>query len=76
MNKFIFIAPANGNVTFRTVGSADTRGILYDSKGNVLASNDDTSATNLNFSITYNITAGEVYIISVFGKTFEYICSG
>ena len=63
--KFTFVPLVSGNVTFTTTGSYDTLGILYDAKGNVLKMDDDTGSDGVNFQIVFNVTAGEIYTISV-----------
>lgn len=63
--KFSFVPLVSGNVTFTTTGSYDTLGILYDASGNVLKMDDDTGSDGVNFQIVFNVTAGEVYTISV-----------
>lgn len=63
--KFTFVPLVNGNVTFTTTGTYDTLGILYDEGGNVLKLDDDTGSDGINFQIVFNVTAGEIYTISV-----------
>ena len=63
--KFTFIPLVSGNVTFTTTGNYDTLGILYDENGNILKMDDDTGSDGVNFQIVFNVTAGEVYTISV-----------
>ena len=63
--KFTFVPLVNGNVTFTTIGTYDTLGILYDEGGNVLKLDDDTGSDGINFQIVFNVTAGEIYTISV-----------
>ena len=64
--KYVFVPLTSGNVTFTATGSYDTYGILYDATGNLLKQDDDTG-TDDNFQIIFNVTAGEVYTISVRG---------
>ncbi|MBQ8407892.1 MAG: hypothetical protein IJY39_03420, partial [Clostridia bacterium] len=52
-----------GQYTIYTQGSLDTMGYLYDSNGNLVASNDDCNA--LNFSITANLNYGATYYLKV-----------
>ncbi len=72
--KFTFVPLVSGNVTFTTTGSYDTLGILYDADGNVLKTDDDTGSDGVNFQIVFNVTAGEVYTISV--SSFSSATSG
>lgn len=65
--SFTFVPLVNTVVTFATTGDLDTRGILYDANGNELARNDDASAADKNFKITYSVKAGEAYVITVYG---------
>ena len=52
-----------GQYTIYTQGSLDTMGYLYDSNGNLIASNDDCNG--LNFSITANLNYGATYYLKV-----------
>ena len=52
-----------GQYTIYTQGSLDTMGYLYDSNGNLVASNDDCNG--LNFSITANLNYGATYYLKV-----------
>ncbi|MGM9682677.1 MAG: hypothetical protein ACI3XQ_03675, partial [Eubacteriales bacterium] len=52
-----------GQYTIYTQGSLDTMGYLYDSNGNLVASNDDCNG--LNFSITASLTYGATYYLKV-----------
>ncbi len=65
--NFTFVSLVDTVITFTTQGSLDTRGILCDANGNVLARNDDASDTDKNFSISYSVKAGEAYVITVYG---------
>ena len=59
-------AHSNGNpgkYTVYTQGALDTMGYLYDSNGNLVASNDDCNG--LNFSITATLTYGATYYLKV-----------
>ncbi len=49
---------------FRSTGSGDTYGYIYDAEGNQLASDDDSGGNN-QFQITYTLTAGQVYYLGV-----------
>jgi hypothetical protein len=65
--SFTFVPLVNTVVTFATTGELDTRGILCDANGNELARNDDASAADKNFKITYSVKACEAYVITVYG---------
>ena len=52
-----------GQYTIYTQGSLDTMGYLYDSNGNLVASNDDCNG--LNFSITATLNYGATYYLKV-----------
>ena len=52
-----------GKYTIYTQGSLDTMGYLYDSNGNLVASNDDCNG--LNFSITATLNYGATYYLKV-----------
>jgi len=62
---FKFTAQVSGTYTFYTTGSLDTIGTLYGSNQGILISNDDDNSTNYNFNLSYILTAGETYYISV-----------
>lgn len=53
----------SGQYTIYTQGSLDTMGYLYDSNGNLVASNDDCNG--LNFSITASLNYGTTYYLKV-----------
>ena len=54
----------SGKYVFCSIGDEDTYGYLYDSNGNLLASNDD-GGTGSNFRIEYNLTAGTKYYYGI-----------
>lgn len=63
-----FTAPSTGTYSFYTTiaensSSSDSYGYLYDDKFNLIAENDDGS--DLNFLITYPMTAGETVYLAV-----------
>ena len=69
---YVWTAPANGNVTFNTIGSTfDT--ILAGFTGNsvanltLLSANDDISTTNLQSQISFYAVANTTYFIGVYG---------
>jgi len=63
-----YVATTSGSVTFKSTMSGstlqDTYGYLYDANGNQITSNDD-GGDNMQFSITYTVTAGQTYYIVV-----------
>ena len=59
---FKFTPSINGTLNFYSTGSYDTYGYLYDSQMNELNCNDD-GAEDMNFSIRYDVVAGETYIL-------------
>lgn len=70
-----FVAPADGQLTFYSVGNKDTFGLLYDAeqyvynsscsemKKSALTFNDD-GAGGVNFKIVYNVKAGHRYYMA------------
>lgn len=67
--KFVYNAPISGSVTFTTSFwqvNADTTLNLYDPNNNLLLTNDDYNNTTYS-QITYNVTAGQSYVIEVVG---------
>ncbi|MCB4773721.1 MAG: PPC domain-containing protein, partial [Sulfurovum sp.] len=54
--------PSRGTLVVETTGSTDTSGVLYDVDGTEIASNNDSNASNHNFRIKYNVTAGTYYV--------------
>ncbi len=66
--KTMFAPLVSGNITLTTIGNIDTFAELYDANNKLLARSDD-NGDNLNFSITYNVTAGQVYYLHVRGLT-------
>ena len=65
---FRFVAPTSGMYSFRSVTAGidyiDMLGTLYNADGTLLASDDD-SGGNLQFSMSYDLTAGNTYYIEV-----------
>ncbi len=57
---FYFTPQESGTYVFRSIGDCDARATLFDSNNNELAEDDD-GYTDLNFLITYELTAGETY---------------
>ena len=67
---YAFVPLADGKITITSESNnLDLYGILYDTSKNVLISADDISSTDLDFSYSYNVTAGQLYYISVKGNT-------
>ena len=64
---FRFEVSGRGTVLAHTTGSLDTVGVLYDSTGNELATNDD-GGTGRNFRIRRELAAGTYYVrVSSYG---------
>lgn len=60
--RFIFTAPEDGTYEFYstyTEDEVDTEATLYDATGDELAYNDDGSGRGVNFSIKYDMSAGQ-----------------
>jgi hypothetical protein len=51
-----------GRFTVFSEGRTDTFGCLLNSSGGFLACNDDVSSSNLNFSITHEVSPGAFYV--------------
>lgn len=64
MAKVRFTPTATATYSLTSNSEYDTYGYLYDSNGNIIASDDD-SAGNGNFKITQELVAGETYIYAV-----------
>ncbi len=60
-----FVPLVSGNVTLATTGSVDTFGYLYEE--DVLVKTNDDGATDSNFVIVYNVTAGKKYTVKFRG---------
>lgn len=65
LREYTFTALKSGNVKIYTTSSLDTYGYLY-YNGSSVASDDD-DGDGLNFSLTYNVTAGREYTVKVKG---------
>lgn len=61
---FKFTPSQSGSLTFYSTGSRDTCGGLYDSDMTELAYNDDNEEDR-NFRISYNVNAGETYVLQI-----------
>ena len=59
------------SLTAETTGSTDVVGILFDSNGTELATNDDIALRNSNFRIVHSITENGTYYIRVHGYKYE-----
>ena len=68
-----FTPISDGSITVTSSSDLDLVGSLLDSNKNSLITVDDISDTNLNFSFTYNVYAGQTYYISVKGNTVATI---
>ena len=64
LTYFSFMPETTCSYTFSSRSVSDTYGYLYDSEMNELTYNDNGNVNN-NFSITYQLTAGETYILGV-----------
>jgi hypothetical protein len=63
-NDYIRFSAVSGNYTFFSISSLDTYGYLYDSSHTQLAV-DDNSGGNLQFRLTYSITASGYYFLRI-----------
>ena len=65
---FKFTAPSAKSYTFKSTGSTDTYGYLYNSSQTQVASNDDdssVSSSNRNFGITYSLSTNQTVYLKV-----------
>lgn len=62
---FAFYPADSGTYTFKTLGTSDVMGVVYDSEGNFMAFNDDKSETDTNCEITLELEAGGPYYFAV-----------
>ena len=69
-NDYFSIAvPSGGTLIALTTGTTDTRGFLYDTDGTTeLAKNQDSSPTDDNFRISYQLASAGTYYIRVTGS--------
>ena len=61
---FKFTPSQSGSLTFYSTGSRDTFGRLLDSDMTELENNDD-NGEDMNFRISYNVNAGETYVLQI-----------
>lgn len=61
-----FVPLVSGSITVYTTGSNDTYGYLLSASKSQLKTDDDSGEGN-NFSITYNVTAGQLYYVRACG---------
>ena len=75
-NLFKYIADGTGTLYVKSYGDADTEGAIWTSVGDDVASsanNDNSSSSETDFSLTFDVTQGETYIIGVRQKSHEAI---
>ena len=75
-NLYKYVADGTGTLHVKSYGDADTEGALWTSVGGEVASsakNDDSSSSETDFSLTFDVTQGETYIIGVRKKSHEAI---
>lgn len=70
MTYFKFVPKRNAEYSFKTLGSIDTCGVLYNRSFNEIAADDDSS-DGLNFLITYDMSANASYYIGVYNYDRE-----
>ena len=70
-NQYAYIAitsPINQTITITSSSGVDLFGAIYDENWNMIASCDDISDDNLDFSITVTLEAGKIYYIGYKGN--------
>ena len=72
---YAFVPLVSGSITIYSSSSSDTYGYLFDSSKTQLTYNDD-GGSNRNFSITYNVTAGQLYYIVACAYSSSSSCTG
>ena len=75
-NLFKYVADGTGTLHVKSYGDADTEGAIWTSVGGEVASsanNDDSSSSETDFSLTFDVTQGKTYIIGVRQKSHEAI---
>lgn len=66
-----FVPLVSGSITVYTTGSNDTYGYLLSAPKSQLKTDDDSGEGN-NFSITYNVTAGQLYYVRACGYSSSF----
>ncbi|MCI6143789.1 MAG: hypothetical protein MR679_02200 [Bacteroidales bacterium] len=64
-NLYLFVAPATGFLTVKTVGNEDTYGSLWNIDGSTRLIKNDDGDEDGNFQFSYSVTAGTSYLIGV-----------
>ena len=75
-NLYKYVADGTGTLHVKSYGDADTEGAIWTSVGGDVASsanNDNSSSSETDFSLTFDVTQGETYIIGVRQKSHEAI---
>ena len=67
-----FTATKTGKYSFYSTGENDSYGILINSKGYCLKTNDD-GGVNSNFKVEYNLVEGQIYYILVRGYNYKSV---
>jgi hypothetical protein len=62
IDYFRISVPSGGRLTVESSGVTDTFGDLYDSNGQLIASDDDSAGTGLNFKIVRRVNAGTYFL--------------
>ena len=69
---YAFVPNTNATYAFYSTGENALRGYLLDQFGNVIASNDDSTETELNFRIESRLTKGKTYYLFIYYLGDEY----
>ena len=72
---YAFVPLVSGSITIYSSSSYDTYGYLFNAVKTQIASDDD-SGSGTNFSITYSVTAGELYYIVACAYSTSSSCTG
>ena len=75
-NLYKYVADGTGTLHVKSYGDADTEGAIWTSVGGDVASsaeNDDSSSSETDFSLTFDVTQGKTYIIGVRQKSHKAI---
>ena len=62
---YAFYPADSGTYTFKTLGTSDVMGVVYDSHGTFMAFNDDKSETDTNCEIVVELDAGGPYYFAI-----------